>query len=116
MRCRKSGLKNICSIFQAFYHLATRRESPLGTSCFWGAGVLAQQGCDEGEHVEKDSRHQSSGRLILLLGAFSAAVCLSVYTAGMASAIATTEDPPITLRDLNNKGFKLVLTKVQVGF
>ncbi len=47
-------------------------------------------------------------------GVFSGAVCLSVYTAGMASAIATLVFPPVTLDDLKQEGFTLLLTKLQV--
>ena len=59
-------------------------------------------------------RRSGSGRLLLLLGAFASAVCLSIYTAGMASAIAATTFDKLDISDLRRLGYSVLATEKQV--
>ncbi len=72
------------------------------------------QGINENDFV--DLKAFFSGRTILLIGALSSVVCMSIYTAGLASRIASIKQIDPTIDGLHDLGYTWVLTRYQVTY
>ncbi len=57
-----------------------------------------------------------SGRMILILGALASVVCMSIYTAGLASRIASVKHMDLTIDRLHDMGYTWIQTQYQVKF
>ncbi len=75
---------------------------------------ISQEGIDEGDLVNKKA--VLSGRMILIMGALGSLICMSIYTAGLASRIASIEHITPTIDILHDMGYKWIQTKSQVFF
>ena len=73
------------------------------------AAVIGQQTLDN----EVEAGDKSSMKLFCFLAAFAGYICIGIYTADMASMIASTVTSVGSLEDLDHEGFGLVMSQVQ---